>query len=51
MGSALNPAQKQLIRLLAIQAARDYLQSKPAPLSQNNQPCSNRPIPSIADQK
>ena len=47
----MNSAQIAIIRLLARQAARDYLQPKPAQLSENRPNRSNRPVPLHADKK
>lgn len=47
----MNSAQIALIRILARQAARDYLQPKPAPLSENRLNRSNHPVPLFADKK
>ena len=47
----MNSAQLSIIRLLAKQAARDYLQPKPAPLSENRPNRSNRPIPLHTNKK
>lgn len=47
----MNAAQLSIIRLLARQAARDYLQPKPTPLSENRPNRSNRPVPLCADKK
>lgn len=47
----MNNAQIALIRLLARQAAKDYLHGNPAQLSEKRPLRTNRPVPTLAEKK